>query len=136
MKTKDAFKLLNMFLVESSFQRELLLDFNGKKMKENLSIDVEKKIEENIIFVSLSVLFNISYRRKKYINAKIKMLGIFEFGDDIPISIDSFGEINGPAIIFPFIREHLANVSMKAGIEPILLPPINFVQLAKDRKNN
>lgn len=62
------------------------------------------------------------------------MLGVFEFGENLSLPLESFANINAPAIIFPYIREHLSNVSMKAGIQPILLPPINFVQLAKDKQ--
>ena len=60
------------------------------------------------------------------------MVGIFECPTetDVQLSIENFSKVNAPAIIFPFVREHLASVSMKAGINPILLPAVNFVKLA------
>jgi preprotein translocase subunit SecB len=67
------------------------------------------------------------------IEAKVKMLGNFEYAEDSSLSVEDFSKINAPAILFPFVREHLASVSMKAGISPILLPPVNFVKLAEKK---
>jgi len=132
---KDTFKLLNIILIESSFKREPQIDFNNKDLHNNINIDVQNSTENsNILYVTVIVDFDTSVDNKKFIFSRIKMLGVFEFGEKLPLSLDSFANINAPAIIFPFIREHLSNVSMKAGIQPILLPPINFVKLAEDKK--
>jgi len=132
---KNAFKLLKIILIESFFKREPHIDFDNKKLHSNINIDVQNSIENsNVLYVTVIMDFDTSVDNKKLISSKIKMLGIFEFGEKLTLSIDNFANINAPAIIFPFIREHLSNVSMKAGIQPILLPPINFVELAKDKK--
>lgn len=132
---KDTFKLLNIILIESSFKREPQIDFDNQDLHNNINIDVQNSTENsNILYVTVIMDFDTSVDNKKFISSKIKMLGVFEFGEKLPLSLDSFANINAPAIIFPFIREHLSNVSMKAGIQPILLPPINFVKLAEDKK--
>ncbi|MCK9452687.1 MAG: protein-export chaperone SecB [Bacteroidales bacterium] len=132
---KDAFKLLNILLIESSFNREPQIDFENQDLHNNINIDVQNSTENsNILYVTVIMDFDTSINDKKFITAKIKMLGVFEYGEELTLSLDNFANINAPAIIFPFIREHLSNVSMKAGIQPILLPPINFVELAKDKK--
>lgn len=132
---KDKFKLLNIILIESSFKREPQIDFDNQDLHNNINIDVQNSTENsNILYVTVIMDFDTSVDNKKFISSKIKMLGVFEFGEKLPLSLDSFANINAPAIIFPFIREHLSNVSMKAGIQPILLPPINFVKLAEDKK--
>lgn len=132
---KDTFKLLNIILIESSFKREPQIDFDNQSLHNNINIDVQNSTKNsNILYVTVIMDFDTSIDNKKFISSKIKMLGVFEFGEKLPLSLDNFANINAPAIIFPFIREHLSNVSMKAGIKPILLPPINFVKLAKDKK--
>lgn len=134
---KDAFKLLNILLIESSFKREPQIDFDNQDLHNNINIDVQNSTESsNILYVTVIMNFDTSIKNKKFISSKIVMLGVFEYGEELTLSLDSFANINAPAIIFPFIREHLSNVSMKAGIQPILLPPINFVELAKEKKNN
>ena len=48
-----------------------------------------------------------------------------KYGESI-LDLESFGRVNGAAIIFPYIREHLTNLSAKAGVGLIMLPPFNF----------
>ncbi len=132
---ENTFKLLSIILIESSFKREPQIDFDNQNLHNNINIDVQTSTENsNILYVTVILDFDTSIESKKFISSTIKMLGVFEFGKELTIPLDSFANINAPAIIFPFIREHLSNVSMKAGIQPILLPPINFVELAKDKK--
>ena len=130
----NTYKLLNIILIESSFKREPIIEFDNKEIKNNINIDVQNSIDGKNLFVTVILNFDTSLHEKKFIVSKIKMLGIFEFGEKTKLSIEDFGYINAPAIIFPYIREHLSNVSMKAGIQPILLPPINFVKLAKEKR--
>jgi preprotein translocase subunit SecB len=56
------------------------------------------------------------------------MVGVFEcVGESELKDYDLFGRVNGAAIIFPYIREHISGLSLKAGLGPIILPPVNFV---------
>jgi preprotein translocase subunit SecB len=49
-------------------------------------------------------------------------------GESILKDFDEFGKINGAAIIFPYIREHITNIFLEAGIGAIILPPVNFTK--------
>lgn len=131
---KNSFKLLNIVLVESSFKRAVHIDFSNKNLKNNIDIDIQNSINDNILGVTVTLKFNTLIEKEILISSEIKMAGNFEFSKNTNVPLDDFGNINAPAIIFPFIREHLSNTSMKAGIQPILLPPINFVDLAKKKK--
>lgn len=128
---KSAYKLLNIILVESQFKREPEINFDSKDFKSDIHVDIENQKKEHKLFIILTIDFRAGTAEKEQIQARIKMLGIFEYSHDKAISVDNFSQINGPAIIFPFVREHLASLSLKAGINPILLPPINFVKLSK-----
>ncbi len=134
---KNTYKLLNIILLESEFKRLEQIQFS-QEFKSDLQIGVQNNIKENKITVTLEVKFNAKHEEIEYIFARIKMTGIFEFptgNKNIVPSPNEFAQINGPAIIFPFIREHLATVTLKAGIPPILLPPINFVKLSRAHKD-
>lgn len=63
------------------------------------------------------------------------MVGLFTVPNNSPLPIEVFTNVNAPAIIFPFLREHLASISMKAGIQPIMLQPVNFVKNSEVEKN-
>lgn len=131
---KKTYKLLNIALLESFFKRATIINFENTKFKNNLNIETENSTENNHLFVTVTVDYLSMLEEKKVIEAKIIMSGIFEYDNEPILPIEKFARINAPAIIFPFIREHLASISLKAGIQSILLPPINFVKL--NDKNN
>ncbi|MBI3585255.1 MAG: protein-export chaperone SecB [Nitrospinae bacterium] len=45
--------------------------------------------------------------------------------------IKNASTINCPAIIFPYVRETVADITRRAGFPPLHLPPINFLELTK-----
>jgi len=131
----ETFKLNKILLIESHFKRETEINFQNKTTKNNINIDIKNTVKEKDINVILTLDFKSYDDVKTNIEAKIIMAGLFEACDSPPISTESFVEVNAPAIIFPFVREHLSTVSLKAGIKPILLPPVNFFELAKSKKS-
>ncbi|MEO6404545.1 MAG: protein-export chaperone SecB [Ferruginibacter sp.] len=56
----------------------------------------------------------------------MKMMGLFEKTGDPLLTEEAFKKVNAPAIIYPFIREHLHNICLKGGIASVLLPTVNF----------
>lgn len=48
--------------------------------------------------------------------------------------VKQFSTMNCPAIIFPYIRETIADLTRRAGYPPLHLPPINFVELVKNKQ--
>ncbi len=123
------YKLLNILLIESNFSREANIQFSDPEFNNSLNINVEDVKKDNKIFITVSVNLDGKLKDQKQFSFLTRYVGVFEFDDNIELSLEQFSKINGPAIIFPFIREHIANLSLKAGIDPILLPPINFVKL-------
>ncbi|EGY27601.1 hypothetical protein DA2_0124 [Desulfovibrio sp. A2] len=45
-------------------------------------------------------------------------------------------QVNIPAIIYPYIREHVSDLSRRSGGDPIHLPPVNFVMLAESENRS
>ena len=133
------YKLISITLTESYLKREEKVIFE-QEGGTPFGINVAFQINENILYSVVTVSINESDKNNSSgINIKITMVGAFEIDDNSQFPIEQFANINAPAIIFPFIREHLASLTMKAGINPpILLPPINFVKMAEEqnRKEN
>ncbi len=128
------YKLLNIILIKSTFDREANIQFSNPDFNNALNINVEDSKKENKLFITVTVSLDATLKEEKQFSFLTRYVGIFEFDDNLELSLDQFSKINGPAIIFPFIREHIANLSLKAGIDPILLPPINFVHLSTVNK--
>lgn len=63
---------------------------------------------------------------------EIEFQGLFELNKSLPRKrVDPFAQVNCPAILFPFLRECIADLTRRAGFPPLILPAINFVELAK-----
>lgn len=62
-------------------------------------------------------------------------IGIFDVvqGEE-NMGIDEFMVENAPALMFPFVREHIYSVTKKAGVNPIALPPVNIRAMISNKK--
>jgi len=128
---KDSFEFLSVILLESNFKRNVEINYTSSEFDSHIDINIDNKIKDNILFVELSLTYFAGVKDDKEIQSFIKMVGVFQCPENPALPIETFGKINAPAILFPFIRENLASISMKAGINAILLSPINFVKLSE-----
>jgi len=131
---KGNVRVLQIFLVESQFRRENKLTYGDKDpVVAEIDLKPTLDVENKRIGTELQIKASISINNVKEVEASIRMVGIFEYNDLPDEMLEEFPKVNAPAIIFPFVREHLMSTSLKAGIKPIILAPINFVQLSKRR---
>lgn len=127
-KMESGFIIQNIVLVESNFKRIPNVTFNNPDITHNTNVEVSVGVNGNNIIVTEKVDFTQSLNDVDEIKCSITMIGVFEKIGESPLEdLERFGKINGAAIIFPYIREHLTNLSVKAGINPVILAPQNFV---------
>ncbi|MHB8708580.1 MAG: protein-export chaperone SecB [Desulfuromonadales bacterium] len=65
------------------------------------------------------------------LRAEIEVGGVFGVSRkpaDV-VEATKIAEINGAAIVFPYLRETVADLTRRSGLPPLHLPPINFVEL-------
>jgi preprotein translocase subunit SecB len=130
-KLESGFQIKNMILVESSFSRVNNVVFE-KDVANNININIDVNVNGKTITVAEEVSVEQKFQEIEQVKIKVKMVGIFEIiGEPSIENLDEFGKINGAAIIFPYIREHITNLSLKGGIVAILLPPVNFTNNTK-----
>jgi len=52
------------------------------------------------------------------------------------LDLEEFSKFNAPAIIFPYVREFISDLTTRAGFNPpIILPPMNIINMIKNIKN-
>lgn len=128
---QSGFKINNLLLLESTFSRIINVTFDNPDVVQNIDVDVNVSVNENTVVVTEEIKYNQTFNDVQEVSAIIKMVGVFEkFGDSI-LDLESFGNVNGAAIIFPYIREHLTNLTSKAGLGLIIIPPFNFTKKDK-----
>lgn len=127
-KPTGGYKVENVVLIESTFSRNPSIDLKDLTISPefNISHEAHETNPENKFGVTLTLDYKGKQNGVIICAANITMLGIFEKTGEPSISENGFKQINAPAIIYPFIREHLHNICLKAGIANVLLPTVNF----------
>lgn len=128
MEDNKNYQIKSIVLSESQFSREALIDFNFEGYNHDVQVNLDSKfnVKTNELQIGLTLKYELGNEVKKDVKAVISFIGIFHCPSEPSVPIDTFEKLNGPAIIFPFVREHLAGLTMKAMLPPILLPSFNF----------
>lgn len=114
--------------MDSTFHREAQIDFDSGALNNELDIKVEPSgTEDNQFFVALALTLRGKQAENTAFAFFVRFGGTFTRHGEPALSEESFKKINAPAIIFPFVREHVSSIGLKAGLGNILLPPVNFV---------
>lgn len=97
----------------------------------NIKVDLDK--EHNIAVVSLGCIINKNFETEnKPLYLEVILQGIFTFEADIEEKrLENLLSTNAVAIIFPYLRAIVSNISINSGIPPIILPVMNIVELLK-----
>jgi len=127
----SGFQIKNLILSEVSFSRINIVQF-GETIKANLDINIDVEVSGKTITVFEEVALIQKFQDIEQVKIKVKMIGIFEcVGETTLTDLEEFGRVNGAAIIYPYIREHITSLSLKAGLAAIILPPVNFTKNKK-----
>ncbi len=130
-KMESGFRINNLLLLESNFQRINNVQFNPDSGL-NVDINSEVGVQDKFITVAETVVVSQKHNEIEQFSFHVRMVGVFECVGESQLSdFDAFGRVNGAAIIFPYIREHITNMSLKAGLPPVILPPVNFTNYRK-----
>jgi preprotein translocase subunit SecB len=122
------YKVENVILLDSSFSRKISVDVKDYSVSNELNIipEAHETSADNKFGVTLTLDYKGMQNDTIICTSKIIMIGIFEKFGEPQLSEENFKKINAPAIIYPFIREHLHNICLKSGIANVLLPTVNF----------
>jgi len=100
------------------------------KISMNMDMTINHSVEEGNV---LALSMNISLGGNEFpFSLDIESEGKFSF-KEIPEEklLNNLANINCPAIMFPYLRETIADITRRAGFPPLHLQPINFINLNK-----
>jgi len=117
----------NIMLVKESFWRDFVVPAEPKvafDVKHNWDGRGEKYVSE--LLTTLKFIDN----EKEVLKLESTFIGVFTVIDDCKnMNIEDYMKSYSPALMFPYIREHISCITQKAGLKPVLLPPINIIAL-------
>lgn len=96
-----------------------LNESNSRQSMVNLSVEIGEETDDSYL--------------------KVTIAGIFEFDSDSDVDDDviyQYYEINGTAILFPYLRSIVSDLSSKGEESPIILPTINITELLQSRNDD
>lgn len=96
----------------------------------NVSINLDMNHAYNDTDNTLNLIMTLNITGEEVdMNISIKYGGIFKFKNkpEPEEHLSKTAEITCASILFPFLRETVADLTRRAGLTPLLLNPINFI---------
>lgn len=108
---------------------KIYFERNGMKNDEKLELSFSVSVGTNITNqnekkVSLSVKGN---KAEEYV-FEVQATGYFTYEGD---SNDAIIQQNAVAIVMPYVRSEISLLTAQPGVEPVVLPPFNIVEMMK-----
>ena len=132
-----------LFNMEKIYVKDVSLEIpNAPQIfleRENPEIDVQLQtqaaaIEDGVFEVTVMATVTAKVGEKVMFLIEAKQAGIFQMRN-IPLAeMEPIMAVMCPNILFPYLREVVSDMSVRAGFAPVLLNPINFDVLYQQQK--
>ena len=132
-----------VFNIEKIYVKDISLEIpNAPNIfleRESPQIDVQlntqtEKIEGDIYEVLISNTVTAKIGEKVMFLIEAKQAGIFRLSNLPQDDVESVLAVMCPNILFPYLRELVSNIAVRAGFAPVLLNPVNFDMLYHQHK--
>jgi preprotein translocase subunit SecB len=105
------------------------------------SLDLQVKVEPEQVGdhhwqVTLRITATVRLADQVAFLAEVEQAGLFAMANFEAEAINSLLNSYCPTLLFPYARETIANLSLKAGFPPLELQPINFEALHNEQMAN
>ncbi|WP_036300205.1 protein-export chaperone SecB [Methylotenera sp. L2L1] len=96
--------------------------------------NLAQQVEENVFEVAIKVTVTSKIADKTVFLVEVTQAGIFQIRNVPAENIEMIVGITCPNILFPYLRESVSDLVVRAGFQPVLLNPINFEALFAQQK--
>jgi preprotein translocase subunit SecB len=105
--------------------------------KIEVSVDVgARALSPNQFEVELRITANAEFEAQKAFVVEVLYAGVFALHNVEQDQLKQVCLIEGPRLLFPFARRVVADATRDGGFPPLLLEPIDFVQLYRQSMEN
>jgi len=131
------------FVIEKIYVKDLSLEVpNAPKIfleRESPEINMQlggknQSMGDDLYEVLLTVTVTAKIKDKVMFLVEVQQVGIFRIGN---IDEEEMGPVLGigcPNIIFPYLREVVSDTVTRAGFPPVILNPVNFEAIYRQKK--
>lgn len=127
-----------IFLKDVSFESPISPQvFTRGEVKPAIDVQLmlhHKKLDGNFHEVVLQVTASSKLEEETLFLVEVHQAGIFEIKCDDELKLEMVKEIACANILLPFVRETMADLVAKGGFPQLLLNPVNFEAMYRQRK--
>lgn len=112
------------------------------KIDVDFNINLKKPKEPSNSFsneftTNLTCLYSNDGGNEEVAKLSFTFIGLFSvIKDKENMDIKDFMKKNSSAAIFPYVRQHISEVTQKAGMKPLIMPPVNIAALVDNIKDD
>jgi len=110
-------------------------EYTGAKANMDIDFGHSIAVRNNEAQVSVKcVLFRKAKKEEKPFHLEVQMTGIFQFQTELEgEELKNILKQQAINILFPYLRTLISNITVNAGLPPVILPLINVNQLIQNR---
>ena len=134
-----------IFNIEKLYVKDLSLEIPNAPAifleRENPQIDLQLQtqaapLDEGVfdVTVTVTVTAKLPEKDKVLFLIEAKQAGIFQIRNLPPEDMETVLAVACPNILYPYLREVVSDVAVRAGFAPVLLNPINFEGIYQQQK--
>lgn len=118
---------------------------NFKVLKSIIEIDEDQKKFKNFDFgLDIKGIYHKSDKHfKLYLNmiienedknflCEVQSVGYFHLTSDDKDFVENFLFTNAPALLFPYLRAYISNLTTQSGIDSVVLPTMNLSRIVQE----
>ncbi|MDO8292387.1 MAG: protein-export chaperone SecB [Gallionella sp.] len=113
---------------------QIFLEREGPQIDVQLSTQTAA-IDGDVYEVLITNTVTAKIGEKVMFLIEAKQAGIFRLSNLPKEDMESVLAVMCPNILFPYLREVVSNVAVRAGFAPVMLNPVNFEMLYQQRKH-
>lgn len=102
-----------------------------------IEVQLESKglpLDEGVFEVEVVATVTTKLGEKVMFLIEAKQAGIFQIRNVPPEELEPVLAVTCPNILFPYLREVVSDISVRAGFAPVVLNPLNFEALYQQRQ--
>ena len=133
------FAIEKIYLKDASFESPMAPQVFTMPFDSSLDLQVKvepEQVGEQHWQVTLRITATVRLGDQVAFLAEVEQAGLFAMANFEAEAINSLINSYCPTLLFPYARETIANLSLKAGFPPLELQPINFEALHNEQMAN
>lgn len=136
---KAVFQFIDYNVLEIQYKLNPRFEEEEASLSPNFSFDLEfiEDEDEALVYLGLELGDTEFKKNSFYLNVKVAGDFIFRSEDEALIhqqKID-YCKVNGVAILYPYLRALVSDITNKGSEQPIILPTMNIVEMLRNQMN-